>query len=64
MTKKQELVGLPEFGDAPRTQTPRFGVYSVREGKSQLVSSDVTSQNGLAFSPRRKMPLRRQLERS
>ena len=43
--------GLPKFADDPRCETPHFGVYSVREGKVQLVSKDFTGPNGLAFSP-------------
>jgi gluconolactonase len=43
--------GLPKFADDPRRETPHFGVYSVREGKVQLVSKDFTGPNGLAFSP-------------
>ncbi|MGH9202817.1 MAG: SMP-30/gluconolactonase/LRE family protein, partial [Vicinamibacterales bacterium] len=42
--------GLPKFHDDPRRETPHFGVYSVREGKVQLVSKDFTGPNGLAFS--------------
>ena len=43
--------GLPKFGDDPRRETPHSGVYSVRDGKVQLVSADFTGPNGLAFSP-------------
>lgn len=43
--------GLPKFADDPRREQPHFGVYSVREGKVQLVSTDFTGPNGLAFSP-------------
>jgi gluconolactonase len=43
--------GLPKFGDDPRREQPHFGVYSVRDGKVQLVSTDFTGPNGLAFSP-------------
>ena len=43
--------GLPKFADDPQRETPHFGVYSVRQGKLQLVSTDFTGPNGLAFSP-------------
>jgi gluconolactonase len=43
--------GLPKFADDPRREQPHFGVYSVRDGKVQLVSTDFTGPNGLAFSP-------------
>jgi gluconolactonase len=43
--------GLPKAHSDPRRETPHFGVYSVRNGKVQLVSKDFTGPNGLAFSP-------------
>jgi gluconolactonase len=43
--------GLPKFADDPRREQPHFGVYSVRNGKVQLVSTNFTGPNGLAFSP-------------
>jgi len=43
--------GLPKFADDPRREQPHFGVYSVQDGKVQLVSTDFTGPNGLAFSP-------------
>jgi gluconolactonase len=43
--------GLPRFANDPRRETPHFGIYSVRDGKLQLVSTDFTGPNGLAFSP-------------
>jgi len=43
--------GLPKFADDPRRELPHFGVYSVKDGKVQLVSTDFTGPNGLAFSP-------------
>jgi gluconolactonase len=43
--------GLPKFADDPRRELPHSGVYSVKDGKVQLVSSDFTGPNGLAFSP-------------
>jgi gluconolactonase len=43
--------GLPKFGDDPRREQPHSGVYSVKDDKVQLVSTDFTGPNGLAFSP-------------
>ena len=43
--------GLPKVHDDPRRETPHFGVYSVKDGKLQLVSTDFTGPNGLAFTP-------------
>lgn len=43
--------GLPKFAADPRREQPNFGVYSVKDGKVQLVSTDFTGPNGLAFSP-------------
>jgi gluconolactonase len=43
--------GLPKFHKDPRRETPFSGVYSVRNGKVQLVSTDFAGPNGLAFSP-------------
>jgi gluconolactonase len=43
--------GLPKFADDPRREQPHFGVYSVQDGKVQLVSTDFDGPNGLAFSP-------------
>jgi gluconolactonase len=42
---------LPRFADDPRREQPHCGVYSVKDGKVQLVSTDFTGPNGLAFSP-------------
>lgn len=47
--------GLPKFADDPRREQPHFGVYSVKDGKVQLVSTDFTGPNGLAFSPDEKL---------
>jgi gluconolactonase len=47
--------GLPKFAEDPRREQPHFGVYSVRDGKIQLVSTDFTGPNGLAFSPDEKV---------
>jgi gluconolactonase len=43
--------GLPKFHKDPRRETPFSGVYSVRNRKVQLVSTDFAGPNGLAFSP-------------
>jgi gluconolactonase len=43
--------GLPKFADDPCREQPHFGVYSAKDGKVQLVSTDFTGPNGLAFSP-------------
>jgi len=43
--------GLPKFADDPSREQPHSGVYSVKDGKVQLVSTDFTGPNGLAFSP-------------
>ena len=42
--------GLPHFADDPRREQPNFGVYSVKDGKVQIVSADFTGPNGIAFS--------------
>src|ERR1043165_6141988 len=39
--------GLPKFADDPRREQPHFGVYSVKEGNVQLVSTDFTGPHGL-----------------
>jgi gluconolactonase len=43
--------GLPNFTDDPRREQLHFGVYSVKDGKVQLVSTDFAGPNGIAFSP-------------
>jgi gluconolactonase len=43
--------GLPKFFADPRKELPFSGVYSVRDGKLRLVSTDLTGPNGIAFSP-------------
>lgn len=43
--------GLPKFANDPRREQPHFGVYSVKDGEVQLVSTDFTGPNGIAFSP-------------
>ena len=43
--------GLPKFFDDPRKKLPFSGVYSIYKGKLQLVSTDFSGPNGIAFSP-------------
>src|SRR5262249_35723929 len=43
--------GLPKLAADPRRELPHFGIYSVRDGRVQLLSTDFTGPNGLAFSP-------------
>jgi gluconolactonase len=43
--------GLPKFFDDPRKELPFSGVYSIHEGKLQLLTKDLTGPNGIAFSP-------------
>jgi gluconolactonase len=43
--------GLPKFFDDPRKELPFSGVFSIYKGKLQLVSTDFTGPNGIAFSP-------------
>lgn len=43
--------GLPKFAADLRREQPHFGVYSVKDGKVQLVSTDFTGPNGIALSP-------------
>lgn len=43
--------GLPKFANDPQREQPHFGVYSVKDGKVQLVSTDFTGPNGIALSP-------------
>jgi gluconolactonase len=43
--------GLPKFFDDPRKELPYSGVFSIYQGKLQLVSTDLKGPNGIAFSP-------------
>jgi gluconolactonase len=43
--------GLPKFFDDPRKELPYSGVFRVKDGRIDLVSTDLTGPNGLAFSP-------------
>jgi gluconolactonase len=43
--------GLPKFFDDPRKELAFSGVYSLYNGKLQLLVSDLTGPNGIALSP-------------
>jgi gluconolactonase len=43
--------GLPKFSDDPRKETPFNGVYRWSEGRLQLLTTELTGPNGIAFSP-------------
>lgn len=43
--------GLPSVFEDPRKELPYSGVYSIHNGKLQLVSTDLSGPNGIAFSP-------------
>jgi gluconolactonase len=43
--------GLPKFYDDPRKELPYSGVFTLRQGKLRLVSTDLKGPNGIAFSP-------------
>lgn len=43
--------GLPKFDNDPRKELPYSGVFSLVNGKVQLVSTDLKGPNGIAFSP-------------
>ena len=43
--------GLPKFFDDSRKETPYSGVYRWRDGSVQLLTTDLSGPNGLAFSP-------------
>jgi gluconolactonase len=43
--------GLPKFFDDPRKELPFSGVYSIYNGKLQIISKDFSGPNGIAFSP-------------
>ncbi len=43
--------GLPKFGDDPRKELPFSGVYSLRRGKLQLLTRELSGPNGIALSP-------------
>ncbi len=43
--------GLPKAFNDPRKELPYSGVFSLRDGKLQLIANDLTGPNGIAFSP-------------
>ncbi len=43
--------GLPKFFDDPRKELPFSGVYSIHDGKLQLLTKDLNGPNGIALSP-------------
>ena len=43
--------GLPKFDKDPRKELSFSGVFSIYKGKLQLISTDMTGPNGIAFSP-------------
>jgi gluconolactonase len=43
--------GLPKFFDDPKKELPFSGVFSLYQGKLQLISTDLKGPNGIAFSP-------------
>ena len=42
--------GLPKAYDDPRKETPYSGVYRIRNGKTDLLTTDLGGPNGIAFS--------------
>lgn len=43
--------GLPKVFDDPRKELPFSGVYRLKDGRLDLLATDFTGPNGLAFSP-------------
>jgi gluconolactonase len=43
--------GFPKFYKDPRKALPFSGVYSIYKGKLQLLSTELSGPNGIAFSP-------------
>lgn len=43
--------GLPKFAGDPRKELPHTGVYSLNNGKLQLLTTEFTGPNGIALSP-------------
>jgi len=43
--------GLPRAYDDPRRELPHAGVYRIRNGKTDLLTTDLGGPNGIAFSP-------------
>ena len=44
-------LGLPKFYDDPRKELPYSGIFALYNGQLKLVSTDLKSPNGIAFSP-------------
>jgi gluconolactonase len=47
--------GLPKFGDDPRKELAFSGVYSLHQGKLQLLTKEFSGPNGIALSPDEKL---------
>lgn len=43
--------GLPKFGEDPRKELPYSGVFRWKDGRVELLSTDLAGPNGIAFSP-------------
>jgi gluconolactonase len=43
--------GLPKFFDDPRKELPFSGIYALRQGRLQLLNTDLRGPNGIALSP-------------
>lgn len=43
--------GLPRNYADPRKETPHSGVYRIKDGKTELLTTDPGGPNGIAFSP-------------
>ena len=43
--------GLPKFFQDPRKELPYSGVFSLHQGKLQLLTQELSGPNGIAFSP-------------
>src|SRR6266566_4593521 len=43
--------GLPKLFNDPRKELPFSGVFSLQNGKVQLLTTELTGPNGIAFSP-------------
>ena len=43
--------GLPKAFDDPRKELPYSGVFCLKDGKLELVATDLSGPNGIAFSP-------------
>ena len=42
---------MPKFFDDKRKELPYSGVYRIKDGKVQLLTSELAGPNGIAFSP-------------